>query len=150
MNSFEILQKLGQFGPMGRLFLLLLFFRIINSLLVVTFFDPDETWQSLEVAHWKTWGIGYLTWEWKAKIRSFVHPFLFYLVYKLLLGLSLLDSISIIWGPRLLQAFIAALNDYFLFKWAYKLYSLRIAKIVLLVSLLNWFNFYFMVRTCNI
>lgn len=30
---------------------LIILFRCINSVLVQTFFDPDEYWQSLEVAH---------------------------------------------------------------------------------------------------
>ena len=43
------------------LFLALLIFRSLNSLSIVTFFDPDEYWQSLEVAHQYVYGRGYLT-----------------------------------------------------------------------------------------
>lgn len=34
-----------------RVFYLILAFRIIDSLVVRTYFNPDEYWQSLEVAH---------------------------------------------------------------------------------------------------
>jgi phosphatidylinositol glycan class B len=34
-----------------KLLILLLIFRIINCLIICTAFDPDEYWQSLEVAH---------------------------------------------------------------------------------------------------
>ena len=133
---------------MLRLFLLLWIFRILNAWIVGTYFDPDETWQSLEVAHLKAFDIGYLTWEWKAQIRSFAHPFIFYLLYRALNLLNLQDY-CIIWGPRVLQAAIAAVNDYFLFKWANKLYSLQVAQTVLLLAISSWFNFYFMIRTCT-
>jgi phosphatidylinositol glycan class B len=135
---------------MIRLFLLLFLFRIFNSWIVQTYFDPDETWQSLEVAHLKAFNVGYLTWEWKAKIRSFVHPYIFYILYRLMSILNIHNTPAVIIGPRVLQAAIAALNDYFLFNWANKLYSLKIAQTVLLLSISSWFNFYFMVRTCMI
>ena len=134
---------------MFRLLLLLIVFRIFNAWCVQTFFDPDESWQSLEIAHLKAFNIGYLTWEWKAKIRSFAHPFIFYVLYRMLAMLNLDNSLALIWAPKVLQAMIAALNDYFLFKWANKQYSLNVARTVLLVSITSWFNFYFMVRTCK-
>lgn len=36
---------------MGRAFAVLVTLRIVNSLLVRTYFDPDEYWQSLEIAY---------------------------------------------------------------------------------------------------
>lgn len=45
-----------------KLFLSLFLFRALNSLFVNTWFDPDETWQSLEVAHHTVWGVGAITW----------------------------------------------------------------------------------------
>lgn len=40
-----------------------------------TFFQPDEYWQSLEIAHRWVFGYGYRTWEWTAApIRSAVYP----------------------------------------------------------------------------
>jgi len=38
------------------LFIGLVLFRILNSLFVVTYFNPDEYWQSMEVAHNKVFG----------------------------------------------------------------------------------------------
>jgi hypothetical protein len=32
--------------------------RLIDSLVICTFFDPDEYWQSLEVAHYSVYGYG--------------------------------------------------------------------------------------------
>src|SRR5688572_9324022 len=34
------------------LFLFLLIFRIINALTIKTYFNPDEYWQSVEIAHY--------------------------------------------------------------------------------------------------
>lgn len=48
-----------------------------------TFFQPDEYWQTLEIAHRIVFGYGYRTWEWTSAhpIRSVVHPGLFVPLY---------------------------------------------------------------------
>ncbi|WFD36575.1 glycosylphosphatidylinositol anchor biosynthesis [Malassezia cuniculi] len=48
-----------------------------------TYFQPDEYWQSLEIAHRIVFGYGYRTWEWAREppIRSVIHPLLFVPVY---------------------------------------------------------------------
>lgn len=68
---------------------LVIAFRVFNALSVTTFFQPDEFFQSLEVAHNFVFGYGYLTWEWRERIRSFFHPAIFAAVYKLLSVLGL-------------------------------------------------------------
>ena len=37
----------------------LLLFRALNGLVVITYFNPDEYWQSVEVAHHWVFGYGY-------------------------------------------------------------------------------------------
>lgn len=51
-----------------------------------TVFQPDEHWQSLEIAHSIVFGYGYRTWEWKgdAPIRSIAHPASFVPLYTFL------------------------------------------------------------------
>lgn len=44
------------FSSSKRVFILCLIIRMINSLLVQTYFNPDEHWQALEVAHRVTFG----------------------------------------------------------------------------------------------
>ena len=65
--------------------LLLCLYRATNALLVSTYFNPDEYWQSLEVAHRSAFGYGELTWEWQddARIRGYLHPLLFAAFYKI-------------------------------------------------------------------
>jgi hypothetical protein len=43
--------------------------RAVNVIALRTFFNPDEYWQSLEVAHRLVFGYGHLTWEWAAGLR---------------------------------------------------------------------------------
>ncbi|XWS73170.1 hypothetical protein CRYUN_Cryun02cG0102800 [Craigia yunnanensis] len=64
-------------------------FRMLNALLIQTYFNPDEHWQALEVAHLIAFGYGHLTWEWEKGIRSYLHPMVFTLFYKLLALLGL-------------------------------------------------------------
>lgn len=95
-----------------KLFLVLYAFRAWNALAVKTYFDPDEYWQALEIAHEYVFQFpfiklnqlagssqgglsdpqlqallasstrGYITWEWIARIRGFFHPALFAGVYQ--------------------------------------------------------------------
>lgn len=68
------------------IWLLALSVRLLNALISRTFFQPDEYWQSLEVAHRLAFEYGYETWEWRALgghggIRSALYPALFVPVY---------------------------------------------------------------------
>lgn len=45
-------------------------FRLVNAFASRAFFQPDEYWQSLEVAHAWVFGYGYKTWEWRSTVTS--------------------------------------------------------------------------------
>ncbi|RLN95459.1 hypothetical protein BBJ28_00007606, partial [Nothophytophthora sp. Chile5] len=98
-------------------------FRLWNALFVRSSFNPDEYWQSTEVAHRLVFGYGYMcvrsTWEWQddAQLRGFAHPALFAGLYKLL------------------EVLLA--RTYF---------DPKSAKWALLCHLFSWFIFYVMVR----
>lgn len=74
------------------LFLGIFAFRLLTSLLIRTFFEPDEYWQSLEVAHLLVFGYGKITWEWVYEIRSIVFPLIFAIPYQLIKSFSIEDS----------------------------------------------------------
>lgn len=124
-------------------------FRVINSLIVVTYFNPDEYWQSIEVAHSIVFGTGHRTWEWQpdAQIRSYLHPGTFAIVYK---ALQLVGADSRWWvafGPRILQGVFAAVCDLHVYKISCLLFGARSAVVVLFVQVISWFHFYCLVRT---
>ncbi|EFE31815.1 uncharacterized protein ARB_01414 [Trichophyton benhamiae CBS 112371] len=116
-------------------FLLLLALRIANGLLVRTFFQPDEFFQSLEPA----WGIAFgrdsgawITWEWEHQLRSSIHPYLFAAVYKAVdavanvLQLSpLLRGDLLIAGPKVVQGIISAVGDYYTWNLGRRIYNGR-------------------------
>ena len=58
-------------------------YRVALALLTRSIFQPDEFFQSLEVAHNVVFGYGKLTWEWQpdVAIRSIVYPALYVPVY---------------------------------------------------------------------
>lgn len=66
--------------------LLAIAFRVYNALATYTFFQPDEFFQSLEVAHRMVFGYGKLTWEWQpiTAIRSPAYAALYVPIYWLL------------------------------------------------------------------
>ncbi|ETI44012.1 hypothetical protein F441_11145 [Phytophthora nicotianae CJ01A1] len=123
-------------------------FRLWNALFVRTSFNPDEYWQSTEVAHRLVFGYGYLTWEWQddAQLRGFAHPALFAGLYKLLELLNLDSRWAVAYGPRLLQGLLSAANDFFLYKLARNYFDAKTAKWALLCQFFSWFTFYVMVR----
>ncbi|XP_014616756.1 PREDICTED: GPI mannosyltransferase 3 [Polistes canadensis] len=121
-------------------FLFLLLWRLISVFIVQTAHVPDEYWQSLEVAHRLAFGYGFLTWEWTAKIRSYIYPFLISFLYRILANFSLDSVITLTLLPRLFQAMISAYADYRFYKWTknkWMLYSLCI----------NWYWYYCATRT---
>lgn len=65
--------------------------RVSLALATWTFFQPDEYFQSLEVAHHLVFGYGQLTWEWTSErpIRSILYPALNVPIYWLLRILTL-------------------------------------------------------------
>lgn len=56
--------------PSPPAWLLALLFRLLNALCSRAFFQPDEYWQNLEVAHRWIYGYGYQTWEWRSLATS--------------------------------------------------------------------------------
>lgn len=115
--------------------------RILSVFVVCTWYVPDEFWQSLEVAHYLTFGYGYLTWEWHERIRNFIYPLLISLLYKCL-ELLHLDTVSMLTIlPRVLQALFTALAEYKLYTWC------NHSKWTLFMILSSWFVFYTGSRT---
>ena len=77
--------------------------RVAIALATRTFFQPDEYFQSLEVAHHAVFGYGHLTWEWLAPrpIRSVVYPAVNIPVYWLLKALELDQTAALVGGELL-------------------------------------------------
>ncbi|GAQ90751.1 phosphatidylinositol glycan class B [Klebsormidium nitens] len=124
----------------------LLIFRLLNALLVQTYFNPDEYWQSLEVAHRLVFRYGYITWEWREGIRSYAHPLIFAALYKALALCGCDSAAALRIAPRLLQGALAAVGDSFLYKLTGRIFSQKAAKWALVCQLLNWFTFFCIVR----
>ncbi|XP_067644783.1 GPI mannosyltransferase 3-like [Eurosta solidaginis] len=130
---------------MNLLFVVLLIFavRILSVFIVQTYYVPDEYWQSLEVAHKLTFGYGYLTWEWRQGIRSYIYPLIIAVFYKALALLNLDNVQLLIILPRILQATLTTYSDYRFFVWSGK------RKWAVFLILVPWFWFYTGSRTLS-
>lgn len=102
-------------------------FRFINAYLTRTYDNPDEYWQGQEVAHNMVFGYGYLTWEWREKIRSFAHPLTIALVYKVIQLVGLDDTFIFIAAPKYFQATLGAFADFATYSLAKKVFGNDIA-----------------------
>ncbi|KAI0723981.1 Alg9-like mannosyltransferase family-domain-containing protein [Cerioporus squamosus] len=116
--------------------------RVVIALATRTFFQPDEYYQSLEVAHHAVFGFGQLTWEWLSPkpIRSVVYPALNIPVYWLLKVLSLDDTVALIWGPKILHGLIAAATDIWLVRLTRRVAGERYVTAAFYLSLTSFFH----------
>lgn len=132
-----------------KVFIGCLLFRFVNALLVHTYFNPDEHWQALEVAHRVVFGYGHLTWEWEKGIRSYLHPMIFALLYKTL-AIFKLDTVWFMTKtPRLLQSIFAAIGDLYLYKLADRIFGKHVSQWALFCQMSNWFMFFCITRTLS-
>ena len=129
------------------LFYKLWIFRIFNTLVIDTYFDPDEYFQSLEIAHAKVFGIGYTTWEWKSAIRTSLNIWMFAILYKILEVFGLDDTYLFLVLPKILQAYFAALGDFYTVKLGNQMFGFETGSWTMFSVLCNWFNFYCVGRT---
>ncbi|KAG2203600.1 hypothetical protein INT47_011694 [Mucor saturninus] len=137
--------------PSSQIFIfgLCLCFRFFNAYLTRTYDNPDEYWQGQEVAHHMVFGYGYLTWEWREKIRSFAHPMTLGLIYKLIQMAGLEHTQLLVAAPRYFQATLAAWADMCTFTLAKKIFGNSIALPMLFTTLCSWFNFLMAARTLS-
>ncbi|GAA6062630.1 hypothetical protein JCM10212_000292 [Sporobolomyces blumeae] len=153
-------------------------FRLANAVACRSFFQPDEYWQSLEVAHRWVFGFGYETWEWRTKaanvavgagaaenwqewvgvlrdggrggIRSPLSVLPTALVYGLAKQFGLDDRGEwLVLEPRLLQACVAASTDIAVSRLAGHILGPEYTNAALVVSLTSFFNFFTSTRTLS-
>ncbi|XP_014230783.1 GPI mannosyltransferase 3 isoform X1 [Trichogramma pretiosum] len=124
----------------NKVFILLAVWRVASVFVVQTSHVPDEYWQSLEVAHKLAFGYGYLTWEWRIGIRSYLYPFLISILYRIVNFLNLDDAIVVIYLPRVFQALLSAYAEY-------KFYTWTGSKLALFNLWINWYWYYCATRT---
>ncbi|KAL8687173.1 MAG: hypothetical protein Q9218_006584, partial [Villophora microphyllina] len=128
-----LLRRAREAATSQDILLFLIAFRILNALSIRTFFQPDEYFQSLEPAWEIAFGANtgaWITWEWKNQLRSAIHPTIFAGVYRLSAELSKLMRLTPVYrtdlllaAPKVTQAVIAALGDYYTWKLGERVYG---------------------------
>ncbi|KAL7788324.1 glycosyltransferase family 22 protein [Trichoderma ceciliae] len=133
--------------------------RLVNACYLATFFQPDEFFQALEPAWRLAFGPGsgaWLTWEWHHQLRSSLHPLLFSAAYMAADRLSAIfppgnafRSAIVIAAPRILQAIIAALGDWYTWHLAANVYGsdTNASFFALFMQLVNPWQWYCSTRT---
>lgn len=106
-------------------YLLVISFRLLNCISIQTFFNPDEYWQSLEIAHADVFGYGFKTWEWSSEwaVRSAIYPSIISVMYYLLKLFHCDFRICIIYGPKILHGFGSALTDIMIYRCSHRWFS---------------------------
>jgi phosphatidylinositol glycan class B len=140
------------------IWLLVLMFRILNACLCVSHCYYDETFQSVEISHYISFGTGLLSNEWIPQtdvygIRAAYHPLLYVPVYYLL-KLFHLDKNRFLFLnlPKALNGVFAAIMDYSIYRYTLLRFESSdtrkylIANMSLLCSLLCVANGHFGIR----
>ena len=127
----------------------LLLFRILNALCVRTFHVADEFWQGPEVAHSLVHGYGHRAWEWRARVRSFVHPSLYALVYAVGDYLGFRSDRFVRWAPRWTHAVLAAAHDAGCGRLALRTHGREGARLAVALRVMHWFAFYCETRSLS-
>ncbi|KAF3230546.1 glycosylphosphatidylinositol anchor biosynthesis [Orbilia oligospora] len=136
-------------------FLIVLGIRLQNALTISAFFQPDEYFQSLEIAASQhATGSGYITWEWHHALRSVLYPRIFQGVYGLVDSISKALNLSpattaelLVVGPKIVGAITAALGDVYTGLLARKIYGKEAGTHALLLSLFSAWNWFCSTRT---
>lgn len=98
----------------------LLIIRFLHLYIIRSWYVPDEYWQSLEIAHYITFGFGYRTWEWIVGIRSYISISWIVIIYKILQFFSLDTLQLVVWTPRFVQTLLSTFSDYCFVRWTQK------------------------------
>ncbi|KAI8050246.1 Alg9-like mannosyltransferase family-domain-containing protein [Syncephalis plumigaleata] len=122
-------------------------YRLVNGALTHTYGYPDEYWQAQEVAHRSVFGYGYLTWEWRERIRSILHPWCFALAYQVAVQLGMEQSELVQWMPTILQAIIAAIGDWYTIRIARQWFGKDTARWTMWFTLISWCHWLHAPRT---
>ena len=123
-------------------FFYLVLFRVLNALVVDTYFNPDEFWQGPEIAHKIVYGYGHATWEWSARLRGYAHPLLYAAVYAAGDAVGLRSAWFTTNAPRWMHAFVAAAHDAACFRLAKRFHGDACARWAVFLRLVNWFVFF--------
>ncbi|KAK6334722.1 glycosylphosphatidylinositol anchor biosynthesis [Orbilia javanica] len=136
-------------------FLIVLGIRLQNALTISTFFQPDEYFQSLEIAaSQRAAGSGYVTWEWHHALRSVLYPRIFQGVYRIVDEISNALHLSpaatselLVVAPKIVGAITAAAGDVYTGLLARKIYGKEAGTYALLLSLFSAWNWFCSTRT---
>lgn len=127
--------------------LYLVTWRLLWAVLSQTWYVPDETWQSVEVAHRTVWGRGNLTWEADLAIRSSLQSLPYAGLFKLLALLRLDCQLLVILLPKLMTGLLTALGDHSFYRFVRRREGRGCAAWLLLLVQTNWFLLYSGSRT---
>ncbi|KAH7107666.1 Alg9-like mannosyltransferase family-domain-containing protein [Auriculariales sp. MPI-PUGE-AT-0066] len=125
--------------------------RVSIAVLTRTFFQPDEFFQSLEVAHRVVFGYGHFTWEWLAQvpIRSVAFPLLYSPAFYIVKWFHLDDTPFLIILPKIIAGLLAALADVAVYDLAVIVWGRRYANTALFLSWSSFFNALALTRTLS-
>ncbi|KAG7193163.1 glycosylphosphatidylinositol anchor biosynthesis [Scheffersomyces spartinae] len=130
------------------LLLVVLSIRLFNAFTTKTFFQADEYYQLLEVAHSRVFGYGYITWEWKEKLRSSLHPMVYVIVYTVASAFRNQSQWIIFNGPKIINAIIATIGDFYTYRYAQTyLGNETMALETLGMSIISGFNWHMITRS---
>ena len=154
------------FSPNSRKFwVCALLFKLFLAFNTRPVYQPDENYQSVEVAYQLIYGEVDLSWEWDPKyaLRSLSLPSLYYIMFYALKLLHLDWDLMIRYFPNVFHALLSLVADWYFVKIIHKLtaehhkdtedknaiisYANKVAVVGLLIYYTSWYSSILMVKT---
>ena len=121
--------------------------RLLWAVMSQTWYVPDETWQSVEVAHRTVWGRGNLTWEADLAIRSSLQSLPHAVLFKVLALFHLDFQVLVVLLPKMMTGLLTALGDHSFYQFVRRREGRGCSAWLLLLTQTNWFLLYSGSRT---
>ncbi|NHJ05862.1 MAG: hypothetical protein EAX90_13630 [Candidatus Heimdallarchaeota archaeon] len=142
LTNNKLLIKLKENWLVLFIWLLALILRLLSAIFSKGFIHPDEIFQSIEVIYKSIFGIGYIPWEFVDGARSWVYPWLVYIIFKIMIFFGATDIEVILIGVRLFSGLISMITVVTAYYFGKELYGKK-AGIFATFFVAIWYDFIF-------
>ncbi|KAK2717621.1 GPI mannosyltransferase 3-like [Artemia franciscana] len=122
-------------------------FRCFGAFFIKTYFNPDEYYQSMEMAHRLAFGYGVITWDWNFGVRTYFYPLVISIAYRILGYFRVDYPYLLTLVPRLMHAIFVAIAETMFYKRLVQIFGKRVANWTTFFMFSNWFVFNLSPRT---
>lgn len=142
LTNNKMLIKLKKNWLVLFIWLLALFLRLLSAIFSKGYIHPDEIFQSIEVIYNSIFGIGFIPWEFIEGARSWVYPWIVYIIFKIMIFFGASDIEVILIGVRFFSGLLSMVTVVTAYFFGKELYGKK-AGIFATFFIAVWYDFIF-------